>query len=252
MAKLTSICDYCDDLLSVSKFKDYAPNGLQIEGRAEISNIVAGVTANQALIDEAIEKKADAILVHHGFFWKNEDPRIIGIKAKRIKKLMQNEVSLIAYHLPLDAHLEVGNNVQLAKLLGIDVDENIGDESGEGLLMRGAFNPAISVEKLRERIEKKLKRAPLVLPGGNDPIGRIALCSGAAQGYIDQAFLLGVDAYISGEVSENTTHFAKEAGITYVAAGHHATERYGVQSLLDKIKEKFEIRGEFIDVDNPV
>jgi len=252
MAKLSSIVQYCDELLDISKFKDYAPNGLQVEGKNDVQKIVGGVTGSQALIDAAIELNADAILVHHGFFWRNEDPRIVGIKGNRIKALMQSDISLLAYHLPLDAHAKLGNNIQLARILDIEVSTDSDAGQGQSLVMSGIFNPPISINELSKKIAKKLGRMPLVLPGGSDNVEYVAWCTGAAQSYIDQAVLLGADAYISGEVSESTTHSAKEMGITYFAAGHHATERYGVKCLLENVKEKFSIDCVFVDIDNPV
>lgn len=237
---------YIDTLLEVDVYKDYAPNGLQVEGRAEIKKIVTGVTACQALIDAAIEKQADAILVHHGYFWKSEPQQIIGFKQKRIKSLLQNDINLLGYHLPLDGHPELGNNAQLGKLWEIEVIEQ------DGLLFTGKFKAPVAVEEFYAKVASTLKREPLWLKGGAEMISQISWCSGGAQGYIDRAIDKGSDLYISGEVSEQTTHLARECRIHYFAAGHHATETHGVYALGEHLKEKFALDVEFIDIPNPV
>lgn len=241
----------CDELLQAKRFADYCPNGLQIEGARPIRRLVSGVTASQALIDAAIADNADAILVHHGFFWKGEAAVIRGMKARRIGALLRNDISLLAYHLPLDAHAELGNNAQLALRLGLQVDGNL-DDSGAvtGLLGRLAspLKPAVFAAQLAQI----LGREPLVVADATREIRSIAWCTGAAQGYIEQAHARGVDAYLTGEVSEPTVHFARENGIAFFAAGHHATERYGVQALGEYLAQTTGISHRFIDCDNPV
>ncbi|PID46776.1 MAG: Nif3-like dinuclear metal center hexameric protein [Proteobacteria bacterium] len=248
MVALKALIDTADRVLDTSRFKDYAPNGLQLEGKPEVAHLVSGVTASQALINAAIEAQADAILVHHGWFWRGEDPRIVGMKKQRIKALLEHDISLLAYHLPLDAHPELGNNAQLAKRLGITCE---GTMNTEGVGNYGYFETALSVDELTQQIQQKLTRTPTVIVAGEHPVKTIAWCSGGAQSYIHQAIALGVDAFISGEISEQTTHEARENGIHYFAAGHHATERYGAPALGDYLAEALAIRHTFIDIDNP-
>jgi len=253
MQPLKVIVEYCNDLLRVNEFSDYCPNGLQVEGREQIGRLVCGVTACQALIDQAIELKADAILVHHGYFWKNEEPTIAGMKRKRIKALLDHNISLLAYHLPLDAHAEFGNNVTLARELGLQVERVEQQGSAKGLLWSGRLPRTIRAEDVAQLITQKLGRVPLHLPALSDrEIITVGWCTGGAEHYIEQAAALGLDAYISGEVSEQTTHLARELDIHYFAAGHHATESYGVQALAAHLQEKFSLQVEFVDVPNPV
>lgn len=249
MAELDEIVSYTNSLLRIDEFKDYAPNGLQVEGKDRIGLIVSGVTASLNLIEAAIQLDADAILVHHGYFWKNEASELTGMKYQRIKALMDYEIGLMAYHLPLDAHPELGNNVQLAKRLGIKVE---GLMNAQGVGNYGTFLEEQSVASLSHCIEKQLGRKPLAIVGGDHAIKSVAWCTGGAQHYINEALALGVDAYISGEVSESTVHIARESGIHYFAAGHHATERYGVQALGEHLETKFSIQHRFVDCDNPV
>jgi dinuclear metal center YbgI/SA1388 family protein len=249
MQQLDVIVDYCNTLLRVNEFSDYCPNGLQIEGRAEVRRLICGVTACQALIDRAIEQQADAILVHHGYFWKNEAPAITGIKRQRIGALLENGISLLAYHLPLDAHDTLGNNVTLSEKLGLQVEEV---DSG-GLLWSGQLTQSMQASAFAQHIAQRLGREPLHLPAGSGrEIKRVGWCTGGAQHYIEQAAAQGLDAYISGEVSEQTFHLAQELDIHYFAAGHHATESYGVQALAGHLAEKFALHCEFIDIPNPV
>lgn len=233
--------------LEPERFQDYCPNGLQVEGRTRICRIVSGVTASQALIDAAIEEHADLILVHHGYFWKGENPQITGIKRARLKSLLAHDLNLVAFHLPLDDHPEFGNNRQLARVLGLQQAEPL-----DGLVWHGRLAKPMSPEAFAAHIGTALNRAPLHVGVGSDRIERVGWCTGAAQGYIDKALAAGLDAFISGEISEPTTHTAREAGIHYYAAGHHATERYGVQALGEALAEKFGIEHCFIDRDNPV
>lgn len=249
--KRQELVAYLDKILNVSAFKDYSPNGLQVEGQENISNIITGVTASLALIDAAIDKGADTIIVHHGYFWKNESPLLIGMKRQRIAKLLQHNINLLAYHLPLDAHPTLGNNAQLADHMEWLVTEH--EEKGRNpLIMYGELVTPLSAAKLTQQLTQKLGRQPLHIAGNDQPISRLAWCTGAAQNYIEDAIDHKVDAYISGEISEYTTHIAKEAGIHYFAAGHHATERYGIKALGEHLAEVFAIKNHFIDIDNPV
>ncbi|MFC3531877.1 Nif3-like dinuclear metal center hexameric protein [Vogesella facilis] len=231
------------------RFKDYAPNGLQIEGRAQVQRIVTGVTASQALLDEAVRLRADAILVHHGYFWKSEPAPLTGIKRQRIATLLQNDISLLAYHLPLDAHPELGNNAQLAKKLGLQACQASPDEP---LLWQGELAQPLSGTQLAAQLAHSLGREPLVLGPTERPIRRLAWCTGGAQGYFEQAVALGVDAFITGEVSEQNLHLAEEYGVTFLAAGHHATERYGVKALGEWLAAEYALDVSFIDLFNPV
>lgn len=240
-----------EQFLNVNAISDYCPNGLQVEGTSQIQRIVSGVTASQALIDAAIELNADAILVHHGYFWKGEDQRIIGMKQRRIKALLTHDINLLAYHLPLDVHPLVGNNVQLAQRLGLTVTGPLQPDNPRNVGLIGELDVPLSAHEFAQRIEKALDRAPLVIDH-QQPIKRVAWCTGGAQGYIEHAIAAGVDAYITGEVSERTFHEAQENGISFFAAGHHATERYGVQALGEWLAERFGIEHHYIECPNPV
>ena len=248
MESITTITNYIDGLLESKNFTDYSPNGLQVQGKKEIRKIVTGVSATQAFIQEAIDKEADAILVHHGWFWDKEDQRIIGMKYERLKLLMDHDINLLAYHLPLDAHPEFGNNAQLAKRLDIEI-EDVMDKQGVGNY--GRLPEYISLEQLGENIEKSLSRKPMLISGGDHAIRKVAWCTGGAQNWIHKAAEAGVDAYISGEISEHTVHVAREMGVHYIAAGHHATERYGAMALGEHVAAKFGLSCEFVDIDNP-
>ena len=242
---------YLNQLLNVSKFRDYAPNGIQVEGRAEIKRIVTGVSASQALLYAAVEQGADAILVHHGYFWKGESPVIRGMKKRRLMTLLKHDMSLLGYHLPLDAHPEFGNNVQLAQLLGIHVDGVMDARELQGVGNIGTVAQPLSLVAFGQQVASALVREPLLIAGGEHPVQRIAWCTGGAQGYIQQAFELGADTYLSGEISEHTVHFARENGIHYIAAGHHATERYGIQALGEHLAQQFGLEHLFLDLNNP-
>jgi|TARA_R110002050_G_scaffold176131_5_gene308967 dinuclear metal center YbgI/SA1388 family protein len=250
--KREDLVNYIDGLLTPSLFKDYCPNGLQVEGKGEITQLVSGVTASQALIEAAIELQADALLVHHGFFWKGENSCITKIKKKRIKALLDHDINLIAYHLPLDAHPVLGNNAQLAQRLGIEVLGGLELDNPRSIGNIGQFKRSYTPEELAEHIGAVLGRVPLVISGGEHQIKTVGWCTGGAQGYIDKAVELGVDAYISGEISEPTVHSAREQGIHYFSAGHHATERYGVQALGDALALHFDVQHHHIDIPNPV
>jgi dinuclear metal center YbgI/SA1388 family protein len=249
MVKLNELTHYTQQLMHVERFKDYCPNGLQVEGRQDIRKIVSGVTASMALLEAAHKANSDLILVHHGYFWRNEDARIVGIKRNRIAYLMKNDLNLMAYHLPLDAHAEFGNNVQLGKLLGFNAVDYAGDED---LVAYAELETPITLNDLLLRIEGRLQRSPMSIGDSDKLIKKVAWCTGAAQSYIETAAALGADVFISGEISEQTTHQALEMGLTYVAAGHHATERYGVKALGEHLAFKFNLEHEFIDINNPV
>jgi dinuclear metal center YbgI/SA1388 family protein len=241
-----------DQFLEIHQFKDYSPNGLQIEGVEQVQKIITGVTANQALIDIAIEEHADAILVHHGFFWKGEPQEIVGMKYKRIKALIENGINLYAYHLPLDVHPELGNNVQLARLLEITDRRPLEPWDKRSVGRVGKFEQVITPDALSDRIESVLSRKPLHIDGGKKEINSVAWCTGGGQDYISIAAEQGIDAFISGEISERTVHIAHEMGIHYYAAGHHATERYGVKAFGEWIEGELELDVKFIDIHNPV
>lgn len=243
---------YCDALLESSTYQDYAPNGLQVAGREAIGTLVSGVTASEALIAAALELKADALLVHHGWFWRGEEPRVIGIKQRRLKRLLCADINLIAYHLPLDGHATLGNNVLLGERLGFSQSGRFGSGPGGGIACMGEVAEPLGVEALAGRVANVLGRPPLLLSGGAHLIRRIGWCSGAAQDYLAQAASLGLDAFISGEASERTFHEAREMGIHYLAAGHHATERYGVSALGEHLAQKYGLTHHFVDIDNPV
>lgn len=248
---LSALMQKLDDELKPDLFRDYCPNGLQVEGCQNVSKIVTGVTACQALIDKAVELKADAVFVHHGYFWKGESATITGMKRRRIETLLKNNISLIVYHLPLDGHPTMGNNVQLANLLGWTVEGGM-DSTMRPVGSWGKTEKALTVTKLSQQLQSKLGREPLVIEGGNHKINRIAWCTGGAQKMIENAYALNVDAYVSGEISESTVHFARENGIHYFSAGHHATERYGVQAVGAWLEQECGINHTFVDIASPV
>ncbi|MEJ1959957.1 MAG: Nif3-like dinuclear metal center hexameric protein [Nitrosomonadales bacterium] len=246
---LIELRDYIGSLLEVGRFRDYCPNGLQVEGKAEVHRIATGVTASQRLLDEATAWGADAILVHHGYFWRNEDAAITGIKKRRVAHLLQHDVNLLAYHLPLDAHAELGNNAQLARQLGLVEQGRFGEQD---IACYGELAHVQSLDQFSAHIATVLQRPPQVIGEGGQSIRRIAWCTGAAQGYFEAAVALGVDAFLTGEISEQNVHVAHETGVAFVAAGHHATERYGVQALGQHLAKRFGIEHRFFDQDNPV
>ncbi len=251
MVDLKQIEQYCNQLLNSGGFDDYCPNGVQVDGGSrEVNCVVTGVTANQALIEQAIELGADLLLVHHGYFWRGENPQLTGIKGVRIRALIQNEISLMVYHLPLDAHPELGNNRQLGERLGLVSVKPLSESSP--LLWTASLEPSMSAGKLASLLEQVLGQAPLRLDGGDHRISRLGWCTGAAQSFIEEAAAAGLDGFISGEVSESTTHLARELGLHYFAAGHHATERYGVQALGEHLAKHFSLDHHFVDVPNPV
>ena len=247
--QLNELRDYIASLLETARFKDYAPNGVQVEGRSEIRKIATGVTASQQVLEAAIAWGADAVLVHHGYFWRNENASITGIKKRRIAHLLNNDVSLLAYHLPLDAHPELGNNAQLAKVLGFTAQ---GRYAEQDIGWHGVMDEPQTLGQLAQRIEQKLQRVSQVIGDMNKKIVRIAWCSGGAQDYFEQAVGLGVDAFLTGEISEHNVHLAQETGVAFISAGHHATERYGIQTLGENVAVRFGVEHRFFDQDVPV
>lgn len=248
-----TLLKYLNDLLIPDKWQDYCPNGLQVEGSRIIHKLITGVSACQSLLDEAAKAHADAILVHHGYFWKGEDPCVVGMKRKRLLTLLTHDIALFAYHLPLDAHKEFGNNVQLAKQLAIIITDELAYPNAQfGLGLIGELPKSMTGQELTIHIEHNLQRNPLHIAGQTQAIKRIAWCTGAAQDFIEHAIAAKVDAYLTGEVSERTVHIARENGIHFYAAGHHATERYGVKALGEHLANHFKIEHQFIDINNPV
>jgi dinuclear metal center YbgI/SA1388 family protein len=247
---LNELGNYLNQILNIVHFRDYCPNGVQVEGRSEVRQLVSGVTASLGFLEEAVAAGADTVLVHHGYFWRGEDPCLVGIKRRRIALLLANDINLLAYHLPLDAHPEFGNNARLAWRLGLVETGRFGDQS---LGMHGTLPPpASNLRELRLNVERVLSRKPLVIGDDERTVRRVAWCTGGAQDYFEEAIQLGVDAFITGEISERSVHLARESGVAFISAGHHATERYGVQALGEHLSQRFGINHRFIDVDNPV
>lgn len=243
------LLDYTGQLLQVERFRDYCPNGLQVEGRREIRRIVSGVSACMALLEAAVEEEADLVLVHHGYFWKNEDARVVGVKHARLKHLLRHELNLLAYHLPLDAHPELGNNAQLARRLGFETRGWFGEQA---IAAHGVMQPPLTLAELGVRVAAVLGRKPLLVGEPDRKLKQVAWCSGAAQDHLAQAVALGVDAYLTGEISEHSVHLARESGVAFIAAGHHATERHGVQALGEHLAQRFGLVHRYVDIPNPV
>lgn len=240
---------YLDGLLEISRYQDYCPNGLQVEGRGEIRRVVSGVTASVDLIRAALAEKADAILVHHGYFWKGDDPRLTGTRRARIALLIAQELNLFAYHLPLDAHAELGNNAQLGRRLGLAETGRFGDQE---VGFCGKLQAPMRLDDFAARVSQSLGREPLVIGDAARTVHNVAWCTGGAQGYFEDAIGAGADAYLSGEISEQQVHLARETGVAFIAAGHHATEKYGVQALGEHLAARFGLQHSFIDIPNPV
>ncbi len=251
MEQRDHVVDYINRTLDIGSITDYCPNGLQVAGREEINHIVSGVTASSRFLKAAIDANADAVLVHHGYFWSGESPVLTGMKLKRIRTLLNNNVSLLAYHLPLDVHPELGNNAQLAKRFGFEVEGRVAASGTEGLLFHGRLPRPMANTDFIRHIAGVLGRGVTAVGRSDRPIERVAWCSGGAQRFLPQAVELGVDAYISGEISEQTTHEARENQVLFIAGGHHATERFGVQALGENLSEQLQLTHQFIDVDNP-
>ena len=251
MVETRALVDYANGLLEIDALRDYSPNGLQVEGRAHVARLMSGVTACHALLERAAEWGADAVLVHHGWFWKNEPATVTGMKRRRMHAVIDADMNLLAYHLPLDVHRVYGNNAELARQLDIRVSGQQEAGGVPGLLWHGRLEEPVRGDALAQRIGERLGRAPLHVAAREDEIATVAWCTGAGQDFIDLAAALGVDAFITGEVSERTTHAAREQGVEFLAAGHHATERYGVRALGEHLAERFELEHAFIDIDNP-
>lgn len=252
MVALKELVDYTDKLLDVTSFGDYCPNGLQVEGAAQVKVLASGVTASLALVEAAIEAGADALLVHHGYFWKGEKACVTGMKRRRLQALLDADISLLAYHLPLDAHARFGNNAQLARVLGLETEGRFGDDGGLQLAHYGRLSRPLDAAAFCIYIESTLGRSPQHIAGSAPQIERVGWCTGAAQSYLEAAAELGLDAFLSGEISEQTVHVARETGIHYFAAGHHATERFGAFALGEHLAERFGLQHRFINIDNPV
>jgi dinuclear metal center YbgI/SA1388 family protein len=240
---------YLNKVLETARFKDYCPNGLQVEGRRRVNKLATGVTASLAFLEAALEWGADAVLVHHGYFWRNEAPQITGRKYERLKLLLSNDINLFAYHLPLDDHPELGNNAQLGAKMGW-IDESRFGENDIGWM--ATLPMPVSLAHFTAEVEETLGRTPLVFGDPDLQLRRVAWCTGAAQGYFDAAIEAGADVYLTGEVSEHCMHTAAESGVAFLAAGHHATERFGVQAVGAHLAENFDIEHLFIDIHNPV
>ncbi len=243
----TELLRRLDGLLQPERFKDYGPNGLQVEGRAQVARIVSGVTASRALIEAAIAAGADTLLVHHGLFWRGQDGRVVGWMKERLRLLLAHDINLIAYHLPLDAHPELGNNAQLGRVLGWQAEQRFGEQE-LGFLAPAAFADGAA---LATHVQQRLGRSVTLVPGDGRALRRIAWCSGGAQGFFEAAIAAGADAFMTGEISEPQAHLARETGVAFVAAGHHATERYGAPALAAQLAAEYGLEHQFIDIDNP-
>ncbi|MDO9598133.1 MAG: Nif3-like dinuclear metal center hexameric protein [Azoarcus sp.] len=247
--QLSALQHHLDELLEVARLRDYCPNGLQVEGRPEVGRVLCGVTACQSLLDAAVSGGYDAVLVHHGYFWRGEDGRVVGMRKRRLATLLRNDVSLLAYHLPLDVHPQLGNNAQLAAIMGWKGDGRFAEQD---LGWIGCPEEVgVSASGVGRRIAERLGREPVLVGDAERPVRRIAWCTGGAQGYFEQAIEAGADLYVSGEISEQTTHLARESGIPYIAAGHHATERYGPMAMARHLTT-LGLVADFLDVPNPV
>ncbi|OTG65418.1 Nif3-like dinuclear metal center hexameric protein [Acinetobacter silvestris] len=252
MAQLIDILTWCNQTLKTPEFKDYAPNGIQIEGKPDVHKIVCAVTASQDAIDAAIAQNADLLLVHHGYFWKGEPYPITGMRGKRIKSLIQQDISLLAYHLPLDSHPTLGNNAAIAEILALEQIENLEPSERNPIGNIGYLKQAMSPDDFKQYLTDRLGFDTIHLPANKTSIQKIGFCTGAAQDFITQAATMNCDAFISGEVSERTYYEAKELDIHYYACGHHATERYGVQRLAKAISEQFNIEYSYFELNNPI
>lgn len=250
--QLGELRDHLDGLLDAARLKDYCPNGLQVEGRAQVGRVLCGVSASQALVDLAVSGAYDALLVHHGYFWRGEDGRITGLRKRRLQALLANDISLFAYHLPLDVHPELGNNAQFGQLMGWHGAACFGEQDLGWLGRPAAADDVETAEQIRCALAARLGREPLLVGDGARAVRKVAWCTGAAQGLFESAILAGADLYVSGEISEQTVHLARESGVPYIAAGHHASERYGVRALARYLREVCALEADFVDLDNPV
>ena len=249
VAHRTGLANHLEQCLEVARFADYGPNGLQVEGRAEVRRLVSGVTASLALIEAAAAVGADALLVHHGLFWRGQDGRVTGWMKQRLAALLRHDINLYAYHLPLDAHPTLGNNAQLGAHLGLVTEGTFGDKA-LGVIGR-PVDGACTLEAFAARVGTRLSRTPVVAPGDGRTVQRVAWCTGGAQGWFDSAIAAGADVYLTGEISEPQAHIARETGCAFLACGHHATERYGAQALGARVAAEFGLQHRFIDLDNP-
>ncbi|MEJ2680049.1 MAG: Nif3-like dinuclear metal center hexameric protein [Gammaproteobacteria bacterium] len=252
MISRQTVMETLDDWLEPQLIKDYCPNGLQVEGCESIERVVVGVTASRALLEAAVAKGAQAVIVHHGLYWKGDDPRCVGLLRGRLLPLIQHNVNLFAYHLPLDIHVSLGNNAQLAEKLNWSVDESFSVDGIPNLLWLGRDESRNTLADIVSALRITLGQAPLVLGPEPKRIARIAWCTGGAQRYLPQAKAAGADLFVTGEASEQTHHMAHELNITCIAAGHHATERYGVQALGDRLAKQFDLICEYVEIENPV
>lgn len=248
MASRSAIETYLNNLLDVNRFRDYGPNGLQVEGKGEIVRLVSAVTASRALIEAAIEQGADTILVHHGLFWRGQDGRVTGWLKQRLELLLRHEINLFAFHLPLDAHAQWGNNAQFGARLGLEADARFGEQD-VGFI--GNLADACEVNALANQVGALLRRSPTLVTGDGRPVRRVAWCTGGAQGYFEAAIAAGADAFITGEISEPQAHYARETGVAYLACGHHASERFGAPALGAHLAEAFDLQHSVIEIDNP-
>jgi dinuclear metal center YbgI/SA1388 family protein len=239
-----------DQLLMPERFKDYGPNGLQVEGKPHVRRLISAVTASRALIEAAIEAGADAILVHHGLFWRGQDGRVTGWMKQRLRLLLNHDINLFAYHLPMDAHPQLGNNAQLAARLGLEASATFGEQE-LGFLGRRTGGRFADAQSLALHLQQALGREVIHVSGRPGPIDRLAWCTGGAQGYFEAAIAAGAQAFITGEISEPQAHYARECGVSYFACGHHATERYGAPAVAAQVAAQLGITHEFIDIDNP-
>jgi dinuclear metal center YbgI/SA1388 family protein len=240
-----------DTLLAPERFRDYGPNGLQVEGRERVRTLVSGVTASRALIEAAIDRKADAILVHHGLFWRGQDGRVTGWMKQRLALLLAHDINLYAYHLPLDAHPELGNNAQFGQRLGLRADARFGEQDLGFLGERSAGGDFSGSDALAEHVRRVLGRPVTCVAGATGAIRRIAWCTGGAQSYFEAAIAAGAQAFLTGEISEPQAHYARECGVSYLACGHHATERYGAPAVAAQVAQQLGLAHAFVDVDNP-
>ncbi len=247
MAQREAVLAWCNAALEPERFKDYGPNGLQVQGKPTIQRVMSGVTASRALIEQAIEWQADAVLVHHGLFWRGQSGAITGWLRERLALLLRHDINLLAYHLPLDAHAQWGNNAQLGVQLGLAVEGRFGDQN----LGVWASTPDWSWAHLLSHCEQVLGRPPVAVPGDGRVIRRLGWCTGGAQGYFESAMEAGVDAFLTGEISEPQAHLARESGVAFLACGHHATERYGAPALGQALSDALGLTHRFVDLDNP-
>jgi dinuclear metal center YbgI/SA1388 family protein len=251
MATQQQLLSAFDSLLQPERFKDFGPNGLQVEGKPQVARIVSGVTASRALIEAAIGAGADALFVHHGLFWRGQDGRVTGWMKQRLALLLAHDINLFAYHLPLDAHAELGNNAQLALKLGLRANGRFGEQDLGFLGERSDGSAFASAQALAAHLQHALGRPVVQVGGGEAPLKKIAWCTGGAQGYFEDAIAAGADAFITGEISEPQAHYARECGVAFFACGHHATERYGAPAVAAHVAAQLGLAHQFIDIDNP-